>query len=130
MAAVPAPTLAAADLHHSSGLIPIHLCTTTSPPLPYCPALPLQEWGTTLESGIAEAGAKFEREWEGVTKSMADAASELSGQIAGALFGSGVAWSECPPESAAQIAGAHACRQDLGASRMLQPLAMRRVTFG
>ncbi len=37
-----------------------------------------------LESGIAEASAKFERELEGVTKSMSEAADELSGQIAGA----------------------------------------------
>lgn len=37
-----------------------------------------------LESGIAEASAKFERELEGVTKSMSEAADELSSQIAGA----------------------------------------------
>ncbi|PRW33835.1 hypothetical protein C2E21_7426 [Chlorella sorokiniana] len=44
----------------------------------------LKEWGTVLESGIAKAGAKFERELAGVTKSMSEAADELSGQIAAA----------------------------------------------
>lgn len=48
--------------------------------MPCCAA---QEWSSALEGGIAEAGAKFERELEAVTRNMGEAAGELSTKIAG-----------------------------------------------